>query len=138
MKLIKLFLRFGVGIGFLSAVADRFGMWPAEISAWGTMENFLAYTQTINPLVPEAMIPALGWLATILELIFGLCILIGFKTEFMAKWAGVLMLIFALSIAYSTGIKGALDYSVFAASGAAFALSTLKEKYLEIDQLGSK
>jgi len=27
-QLIKLFLRFGIGIGFLSAVADRFGLWP--------------------------------------------------------------------------------------------------------------
>ena len=61
MKLIKLFLRLGIAVGFLSAVADRFGMWPAEISAWGNMDNFLAYTQVINPLLPESLIPALGW-----------------------------------------------------------------------------
>lgn len=138
MKLIKLFLRFGIGVGFLSAVADRFGMWPLEISAWGTMDNFLAYTQLINPMIPESLIPALGWLATLLEIVFGICILLGFKTEFMAKWSGFLMLVFGLSIAYATGIKGALDYSVFAASGAAFALSTMKEKYIELDLILSK
>jgi len=48
------------------------------------------------------------------------------------------MLFFALAITFSTGIKGAFDYSVFAASAGAFALSTMKEKYLELDVLFSK
>jgi hypothetical protein len=39
-KNLKLSLRFAVGFGFLSAVADRFGMWPKEISAWGNWEDF--------------------------------------------------------------------------------------------------
>ena len=39
---------------------------------------------------------------------------------------------------FSTGIKGALDYSVFSASAGAFALSLMKEKYFEIDSLISK
>jgi thiosulfate dehydrogenase (quinone) large subunit len=32
----------------------------------------------------------------------------------------------------STGIKGVFDYSVLSASAGAFALSQLKDKYLEI------
>ena len=52
-KIIKIFLRLGIGVGFLSAVADRFGLWPAEVSAWGNWENFLAYTQLINPIIQE-------------------------------------------------------------------------------------
>jgi hypothetical protein len=36
---------------------------------------------------------------------------------------------------FSTGIKGPFDYSVFSASAAAFALSLLKEKYLELDNV---
>ena len=62
--IIKLFLRFGIGIGFLSAVADRFGLWPAEVSAWGNWENFLEYTKLINPLIPETLVPAVGIIAT--------------------------------------------------------------------------
>lgn len=50
-----------------------------------------------------------------------------------AKLSGYLLLIFALSMSSSTGIKGALDYSVFTAAGAAFALSSIKEKYFELD-----
>lgn len=137
-KIIKLFLRFGIAAGFLSAVADRFGMYPAEISTWGNWENFLAYTGMINPWLPESIIPVVGGVATGAEMLFAICILIGFKTELFAKLSGYLLLLFALSMVFSTGIKGAFDYSVFAASGAAFTLATFKEKYLELDLLISK
>lgn len=137
-KIIKLFLRLAIGIGFLSAVADRFGLWPAEISAWGNWENFLAYTAVLNPFIPKMLIPSFGIIATSAELLFGLFLIIGFKTELIAKLSGALMLIFALAITFSTGIKGAFDYSVFAASAAAFALSIMNEKYLELDLLFSK
>ena len=39
---------------------------------------------------------------------------------------------------FSTGIKGALDFSVFTASAGAFALSLMKEKYMELDSLIAK
>ena len=137
-KIIKLFLRFGIGIGFLSAVADRFGLWPAEVSAWGNWESFLEYTKLINPIIPETLIPVFGAIATGAEILFGICLIIGFKTELVAKLSGFLMLIFALSIAFSTGIKGVFDYSVFAAAAGAFGLSVMNEKYLEFDSFLSK
>ncbi|MBT8264123.1 MAG: DoxX family protein [Eudoraea sp.] len=137
-KIVKLFLRFGIGAGFLSAVADRFGLWPAEVAAWGNWENFLDYTQVINPLISTALIPVFGVIATGAELLFGVSLLLGFKTELVAKLSGFLMLIFALAIAFSTGIKGVFDYSVFAASAAAFGLSVMKEKYMELDLFLSK
>ena len=137
-KIIKLFLRLAIAFGFLSAVADRLGLWPEEISAWGNWESFLEYTQLINPVIPEMLIPAAGLVATGAEVIFGICLILGLKTELMAKLSGYLMLFFALAITFSTGIKGAFDYSVFAASAGAFALSTMKEKYLELDMLFSK
>lgn len=66
-KVIKLFLRFSIGAGFLSAVADRFGLWSQEVSAWGNWNKFLEYTQFLNPMVPHSFIPFLGWASTILE-----------------------------------------------------------------------
>ncbi|MCK5441873.1 MAG: DoxX family protein [Maribacter sp.] len=136
-KIVKLFLRLGIGVGFLSAVADRLGFWPDTIAAWGNWGSFLDYTAVINPWVPETIIPILGFIATLAEALFGLCLLLGFKTELIAKLSGYLLLIFALAITFSSGIKGAFDYSVFAASGAAFALSLLSDKYLELDLLFS-
>ena len=109
-----------------------------EVSAWGSWESFLEYTKLINPLIPETLVPAVGIIATGAEIIFGISLIIGFKTEFVAKLSGYLMLIFALSIAFSTGIKGALDYSVFAASAGAFGLSIMDDKYLELDSFLSK
>jgi thiosulfate dehydrogenase (quinone) large subunit len=60
---------------------------------------------------------------------------VGFKTGLFAKLSGFLLLAFALSMTFSTGIKGAFDYSVFSAAAAAFALSFIKEKYLELDTI---
>ncbi|UBM58168.1 DoxX family protein [Marinilongibacter aquaticus] len=134
----KLFLRLAISIGFLSAVADRLGLWSKTVSVWGNWDNFLDYTQTINPWLPTALIPAAGMLATAAEIIFGIFLLVGFKTELFAKLSGFLILLFALSMTFSTGIKGAFDFSVFTASAAAFALGTMKEKHLELDSLLGK
>jgi len=134
-KLIKLGLRFALALGFLSAVADRIGWWPPEASTWGNWESFLAYTQVLNPLVPNSLIPTLGMIVTIVEVLLGLGLFLGFKTRLLAQLSGALLLLFALAMTITTGIKGPLDYSVFSAAAAAFALSILKEQYIELDQV---
>jgi len=133
--MIKLFLRLTLGTGFLSAVADRFGYWNPESSAWGNWDSFLEYTKTINPWFPDSLIPTIGSLATGVEIIFAICLIVGFKTKLFAKLSGLLLLLFAVSMWFSVGIKGPIDYSVFTASAAAFALSGLKGNYLEIDNI---
>lgn len=135
IKLIKLFLRLSLSVSFLSAVADRFGLWSKENSVWGNWENFVAYTKQLNPFFPESFIEPMAILATVAEIIFPIFLIVGFKTELFAKLSGCLLLIFALSMSFSTGVKGALDYSIFSAAAAAFALSCIKEKFLEVDAL---
>ena len=115
-KLIKLFLRFAISIGFLSAVADRFGLWSKEVSVWGNWNSFLEYTQLINPWIPDSVIPTIGIIATAAEIIFAIFLISGFKTEFFAKLSGFLLLIFALSMTFSTGIKGAFCLQCFCRS----------------------
>lgn len=137
-RILKLFLRLSLSAGFLSAVADRFGWWGTSYSVWGNWNTFLDYTQLINPWFPIGLIPALGALVTGAEVLFAFLLLIGFKTEMIARLSGYLLLAFGLAMTFSTGIKGAFDYSVFSASAAAFALSLLKDKYLEMDSLFSK
>ena len=133
MKLIKLFLRLALAAGFLSAVADRFGFWNREVSVWGNWENFIAYTGSLIPIFPQSLVTIAGWLSTILEIVFGICLTIGYKISLFAKLSGWLLLIFAIAMAFSRGIKAPLDYSVFAASAGAFALSKIKERFLELD-----
>ncbi|MDO1451626.1 DoxX family protein [Rhodocytophaga aerolata] len=137
-KILKLFLRIALSARFLSAVADRFGWWNKEVSVWGNWNSFLAYTELINPGLPKAVVPAIGIIATGAEILFAFFLIIGFKTELFAKLSGFLLLLFGLAMIISTGIKAALDYSVFPATAAAFALSLIKEKYLEVDSLISK
>jgi|SRR5690606_12040590 len=134
-KGVKLFLRLAIAVGFLSAVADRFGWWGKEVSTWGNWESFLEYTAVLNPWLPKSIIPIIGTTATVTEIVLAIGLIIGFKTELFAKLSGILLLIFALSMTFSVGIKAPLDYSVFIASAAAFALGLMKEKYYELDNL---
>lgn len=137
-KCVKLFLRLALSASFLSAVADRFGSWSPEVSVWGNWDNFVGYTQLINPWLPPSLAIGAAILATAAEIVFALLLLLGFKTELVAKLSGFLLLAFAAAMTCSTGIKGAFDYSVFTAAAAAFALSLMTEKYMEVDLLLGK
>jgi thiosulfate dehydrogenase (quinone) large subunit len=123
------FLRFGLGVGFLSAIADRLGMWGPygkPTVAWGDMQHFFPYVAKLNPWFPSVAIPAVGWIVTIGEFTLGMLLLIGFQTRWAARLSGWLLLAFALGMTAGTGVKTALDASVFAASGGAFLLATAR------------
>lgn len=126
---VKLFLRLALGISFLSAVADRFGIWG---DAWGNMDNFIVYTQTLLPWLSDPLAKISGWAATLAEVVFGIALIIGYKVKWMAIGSGILLFLFALAMWQSLGLKAPLNYSVFSASAAAFALACMKEKFLEI------
>ena len=127
VKYSPVYLRIAIGLTFLSAVADRFGLWggPGEnLVAWGNFQNFLDYTALLNPYLPTLMVPVIGWIVTIAEIVLGAALIIGFRIRETALISGILLLFFAVSMAVSIGIKSPLDYSVFTASAAAFFLST--------------
>lgn len=141
-NLTKLFLRLAVGAGFLSAVFDRIGWWnsvfPADRIAWGNWDSFLSYTHILCPWCPDAFLPALAVSATGAETILGLLLLLGLQTRWAGLLSGFLLLSFALSMTFTTTIKSALDASVFAAAGAAFAIALLPNKFWELDSLLAK
>lgn len=137
-NLVKLSLRLALALGFLSAVADRLGVYPEEISVWGNWQSFVDYTGLINPWLPPSLVPSASVVATAAEVIFGIALLIGFKTALFARLSGILLLVFALAMSFSLGPKAPLDYSVYAAAAAAFALATMNKKYLEVDSLLEK
>ncbi len=133
IKVLKTFLRIALASAFLSAVADRFGLWPQEISSWGNWDAFISYTAVLNPWFPQSLVPVVGIVATVAEVVLAFALIIGVKTELSAQISGYLLLLFGLSMAITGGIKGPLDYSVFSASAAAFSLGFIKVKYLELD-----
>lgn len=124
-KITEWFLRISLSAGFLSAVADRFGMWPKAISVWGDWQNFAAYTKSLNPYAPDGLVSFMAYTATGLEIVLGILLLTHFKTTLVAKVSCALLLLFALSMTFSNSIKAAFDYSVFTAAAAALALATI-------------
>lgn len=137
-SLVALYLRLALGIGFLSAVADRIGFWgePGERNvAWGSFERFLDYTATLNFYWPAGWIEPLGWFVTFAELFLGVMLILGYFTRQVAVASGVLLALFALGMSLGTGVKTALDASVFSASAGAFALAFLTRGRFGLDAL---
>ena len=134
----SVFLRYALGLGFLSAVADRFGLWGpfgTPNVSWGNFSQFLEYTHTINWYAPAGMIPALGIIATAAELIFGLLLLVGWYTRVTALLSGLLLIVFGVSMALGLGVKAPLNYTVFTGAGGAFLLATCEGFPFSVDEL---
>jgi uncharacterized membrane protein YphA (DoxX/SURF4 family) len=127
LEFSSLFLRIALGTSFLSAVADRLGLWGGfgqPNVSWGSFARFVAYTATFNWFLPKAMIPALAIIATCAEVLLGLCLIVGWQTRVAAWGAGILLTTFAITMAAALGFKAPLDFSVFSAAGGAFLLAS--------------
>lgn len=122
----QLYARLSLGSAFLSAVADRFGLWGppgAPNAVWGSFGRFVEYTVSVNPYAPPALVPALAIAATVCELLFGIALVLGIGTRYIAIASAILLAIFAVALSTSVGIKKAFDFSVFTASAAAMLLA---------------
>jgi uncharacterized membrane protein YphA (DoxX/SURF4 family) len=122
----SVFLRCALGVGFLSAVADRLGLWGPfgqPNVEWGNFSRFLDYTQTLNWYVPAAMIPVLGVIATTAETLFGLLLIVGWHTRVALLLSACLLLTFAVAMTLALGIKAPLNFAVFSGIGGALLLA---------------
>lgn len=116
-----LYARVALGAAFLSAVADRFGLWD-KYGAWGNFTNFEQYTAQVNSFMPGPTIPFLAWAATVAELSLGMALILGVWRRWVALGAACLLFLFGTAMAISFGIKSPLDYSVYSASAGALLL----------------
>jgi uncharacterized membrane protein YphA (DoxX/SURF4 family) len=140
-SLASLVLRIGLGVGFLSAVADRFGLWGAfgqPNVEWGNFSRFLDYTQTLNWYLPAGAIPALGIIATGAEIVFGLLLIVGWRTRAAALLSGLLLLTFAEAMTLALGIKAPLNYAVLTGIGGAMLLASCERFPFSVDELLSR
>ena len=67
-------MRMALAAGFLSAVADRFGLWgPIGTPgvSWGGFARFLDYTATLLPYLSTTLVAVAGCAATVAELVLG-------------------------------------------------------------------
>lgn len=133
----QLYLRLALGIGFILPVLDRLGYLglPGEANVgWGTWSNFVDYTHSLMPYLSRNLANISGVIATIAEVIFGILLLIGYKTRYTAIGSGALTLIFALSMLLFAGYRAPFNYSVFVCSAASFLLCTIENYKWSLDE----
>ncbi len=121
-RLALLYLRLALGAAFLSGIADRFGLYGKNVG-YGDFNGFIRYTAQVNSFMPASTIPVLAWAATIAEFVFGVILVAGIWLRWAGFGSAVLLLLFAVTMAISFGIKSPLDYSVFSASAGALVLA---------------
>lgn len=134
----SVFLRFALAASFLSAVADRFGLWGAfgeQNVAWGDFSRFLEYTRRLNWYLPAGIIGTLAVGSTGAEFLFGLLLLIGWHTRTVALLSGILLMAFGTAMALALGIQASLTFSVFSAAGGAFLLTGSARFPFSVDDL---
>ncbi len=135
------FLRCALAVGFLSAVADRFGLWGAfgqPNVAWGNFSQFLEYTHTLNWYVPAGMIFPLGVIATGAEILCGVLLLVGWHTRATALLSGLLLLSFGVAMTLALGVKAPLNFGVFSGAGGALLLANWGSFPFSVDELLSR
>ena len=103
--------------------------------AWGNYAQFVAYTAKLNWFLPAATIPPLAIIATAAETLFGLLLVLGWRTRTTALLSGVLLTTFALTMTMALGVKAPLDLSVFSAAGGALLLATSAKFPFSLDEL---
>ena len=133
-----LYLCIALAAAFLSSITDRFGIWepPSTMNvAWGDTAHFMAYAAKLKPWFPNGMIPVVAWFVTVAETLLALALLLGFHTRVSAQLSRWLLLAFAIGMTARTGIKSALNASVFSASAGAFLLATSAEYPFCFDSL---
>jgi uncharacterized membrane protein YphA (DoxX/SURF4 family) len=92
-EIVRLFARFALGGSFLSAVADRFGLWGpygAKNVSWGDFAHFVEYTGAVMSLFPSSLTVSFAWAATVAETLFGILLIAGFKTRMVSGLSGLL------------------------------------------------
>ena len=124
-RIAPLLMRLALGVTFLSAVADRFGIWGppgAATASLGDWAHFVEYTAKVNSFLPSALAPALAIIATAAELVLGITLILGIFRRPVAFASAALFALFAGAMIVSFGVKAPLNFSVFVDFAAAFLL----------------
>jgi hypothetical protein len=126
LQIARIFLRVCLGAGFLSGIADRFGLYGphgARNVSWGDWTHFLQYVAYLNWFVPKALIPTLGVVESIVEFALAVALLAGIYQRVVAWATAALLAAFAVTMTIAHGIKVPLGYGVFTALGGTLLLA---------------
>jgi putative oxidoreductase len=135
---LQLILRLALGIGFILPVSDRpgyLGAPGAKGVSWGNWNNFVIYTNSLTPFLNNTFANIAGIIVTTTEIVFGIGLIIGYKTAYMAVGSALLTAIFAISMAMFLGILAPFNYPVLVFTGAAWLLSKTDRFKWSIDDV---
>jgi uncharacterized membrane protein YphA (DoxX/SURF4 family) len=77
------------------------------------MTHFIAYAAKLNPWFQKTVIPAVAWFVALAETSLAVALLLGIHTRTAAQLSGWLLLAFGIGTTAGTGVKSALNMSVF-------------------------
>lgn len=126
-----LFARAALAAGFLSAVADRFGLWGVAGSGnvyWGEFDAFLAYLRSLAPYLSDSSAEVIGWAVTVAEVVLGTTLLLGAALRWSAAASAALLMVFGVSMLIFAGVEAPLNTSVFSAAAAALLLTLAPDR----------
>jgi len=132
----QLLLRLALGLGFIFPVLDRIGWLGAageNGNAWGNWKNFVDYTHTLMPYMSLSFTSIMAVLATVGEAVFGIALIIGYKTRPAAIGSCLLTLAFALSMLVFIDYRAPFSYSVFTDSAASLLLAAIPQYRWSLD-----
>jgi hypothetical protein len=123
---VRIALRLSLAAAFLSAVADRFGLWePFGQGSWGSMDAFANYAHQLVPFTSGWLLAAIVWAATATEATLAVLLLTGWRPKYVGAATCLVLIVFGTAMAVSLGIESPLSYSVFSAASAAAAYAIL-------------
>ena len=94
-EIVRLFARIALGASFLTAVADRFGLWGpygAKNVSWGDFAHFVKYTGSVMSLFPSSLTVSFALAATLSESVFCIVLYLCFKTRIASVLSGLVLL----------------------------------------------
>ncbi|MEV5976528.1 hypothetical protein [Streptomyces sp. NPDC052114] len=125
-RVVTVVARVALAAAFLSAVADRFGLWGEAGTgsvAWGTFDTFVGRTHDLTPYLSGRALRAAAVGGTVAELGLGLALLLGVALRWSAWLSAGLLAVFGLSMFVFVGPQAPLVYSVFSGLAAATMLA---------------
>ena len=115
--------RFVIAAAFFLALRSRFS----------DFDGFIRYTGVVNSFMPQAIIPTLAVVATVLETICCVSMLAGFKLHFAAISSGMLLFVFATAMTIS-GLEQ-FSWAVYVLAMGGWLLATVDASILSLDAL---
>jgi uncharacterized membrane protein YphA (DoxX/SURF4 family) len=125
-----IFARVALAAAFLSAVADRFGLWGPQGApnvGWGNFESFTAYVHVLAPYLSGALLHVAAWGATAVEILLGVALLLGAALRWVSFASAATLTVFGVSMFFFAGFETPFSASVFTAAAAALLLGLAPE-----------